>query len=126
VKLLNVNTFESDDYGIGLRQNANTSTLSAAKTKRKRSAATTNRKKSPEPSGAGTTGETPSDPSSMKLLVRHFYLMIINVGPNKIFRDQEVRENFGKLGEVQGVMFEVPEIVRELDPEPGHHRENRH
>lgn len=44
VKLLNVNTFESDDYGIGLRQSANTSTLSAAKTKRTKSAAVTARR----------------------------------------------------------------------------------
>ena len=40
VKLLNVNTFESEDYGIGLRQNLNVSSVSMVKNKRTKSAAT--------------------------------------------------------------------------------------
>lgn len=43
VKLLNVNTFESEDYGIGLRQNLNVSSLSMVKNKRTKSAATSRR-----------------------------------------------------------------------------------
>jgi len=43
VKLLNVNTFESEDYGIGLRQNLNVSSLSLVKNKRTKSAATARR-----------------------------------------------------------------------------------
>lgn len=70
MKLLNVQTFESDDFGIGLRQSVNTSTISGAKKRRNKSVALTQRKKSPEPGVVGGgTGETPSNPSSMKLLV---------------------------------------------------------
>jgi hypothetical protein len=43
VKLLNVNTFESEDYGIGLRQNLNVSSLSLVKKKRTKSAVTARR-----------------------------------------------------------------------------------
>jgi hypothetical protein len=43
VKLLNVNTFESEDYGIGLRQNLNVSSLSQVKNKRNKSAVTARR-----------------------------------------------------------------------------------
>ncbi len=68
VKLLNVNTFESNDYGIGLRQNANRSSLSMKNLKRVKSAASTKRQKSPE-AYTGATGETPNDPFQMKLLV---------------------------------------------------------
>jgi hypothetical protein len=99
VKLLNVNTFESEDYGIGLRQSVNTSTLSGIKIKRNKSAAATHHKKSLEAhAAAGGTGGTPSDPSSMKILVSLCQITVL--GSNKILRHKKVRENIPKLRSV--------------------------
>ena len=83
VKLLNVNTFESEDYGIGLRQNLNVSSLSQVKNKRTKSAVTARRQKSPE-AGAGGTGETPSDPSQMKLLDQIKYYATKRFGKSSV------------------------------------------
>jgi hypothetical protein len=63
MKLINVNTFESLDYGIGLRPK------SPSSKKRPKSA-------NPRPMAAqGSTGES-TDPNAMKLIVRIIHLVI--------------------------------------------------
>jgi hypothetical protein len=97
MKLIAKNTFESEDYGIGLKNNKS----AAKKKKRPKSSLTRGPGKSPEKGGApgsGGTGGTAhaaavvQDVNSMKFIVRKLlFIFICHIsGSNQILCNQEV------------------------------------